>query len=72
MLSAEAWHRTHQEKSRLLMSAKFFTVIPPAKFGRLGLLLLPEVGTWLPEARFCALPAAFGHFQHFESDRRFP
>jgi len=62
----------HQEKSWLLMSAKFFTVIPPAKFGRLALLLLPEVGTWLLEVRFCALPAAFGHFQHFESDRRFP
>jgi len=64
-----------QEKSRLLLSAKFFTVIPPAKFGRLGLLYSCEVGTWLPEVRFCALPATsrrFQHFQHFESDRRFP
>jgi len=62
----------HQEKSRLLMSAKIFTVIPPTKFGRLGLLLLPEVSTWLPEVRFCALPTTFHRFQHFESDRGFP
>ena len=28
--------------------------------------------TWLSEVRFCALPAAFYAFGHFESDRGIP
>ena len=52
----------HQEKSWLLLGARNFSVISPAKFGRLGLFYFCEVSTWLLKVRFWALSAAFSHF----------
>ena len=51
-----------QEKSQLLMSARLFSVISPAKYGRLGPLYFWEVDLWLLKGRFCALSATFHHF----------
>jgi hypothetical protein len=62
----------HQEKVRSLPSARFFSMVSPAKYGRLGPFYFWEVGTWLSKARFWALPATSRHFRcfwHFESDR---
>ena len=52
----------HREKSCRLLSAGIFSVISPAKFGRLGPFYFCEVSTWLLEVRFWALLVAFSHF----------
>ena len=52
----------HQEKSWLLLSASFFSVISPAKPGRLGSFYFYEVDTWLSKMHFCALSATFSRF----------
>ena len=36
----------HQEKSRLLLSARFSSAISPTKFGRLGSVYFWEADTW--------------------------
>ena len=64
--------RGHQEKSPLLMSARFFPVISPAKFGRLGSFYFWEVDPGFgkcAEAHFPPLFITFRRFRHFESDR---
>ena len=53
----------HQEKSRSLLSARLFSVISPAKLGRLGASHFCEVDTRLSKVRFCALPATFTAFK---------
>ena len=64
--------RGHQEKSPLLMSARFFPVISPAEFGRLGSFYFWEVDPGFgkcAEAHFPPLFITFRRFRHFESDR---
>ena len=59
--------RPHQEKSRLLMSARLFSVISPAKYRRLGSFYFWEVDLWLLKVRFCALSVAFGTLKVIET-----
>ena len=54
--------QSYQEKSQLLMSARFFSVISPAKSGCLESFYFWEVDLWLLKVRFCALSATFHHF----------
>ena len=49
------------------MSARFFSVISPAKYGRLGSFYFWEVGLWLLKVRFCALSVAFGTLKVIET-----
>ena len=49
------------------MSARFFLVISPTKYGRLGLLYFWEVGLWLLKVCFCALSITFGTLKVIET-----
>ena len=46
-MATDKEYSTHQERSRSLLSASFFSMISPAKFGRLGVFYFCEVGTGL-------------------------
>ena len=41
------------------MSARLFSPVSPANFGRLWPLYFREVATWLLEVYFCALPVTY-------------
>ena len=61
----------HQEKSLLLMSARFFLVIPPTKFGHLWLFYFWEVHCGFGKCTSVCFPPlfiTFHCFRHFESD----
>ena len=58
--------------SRLLMSARFFSLVSLTKNGRLWAVHFREVDTWLLEVHFYALSVAYRYFLHFESDRSTP
>ena len=57
---------SHQEKSRLLLSARVFSVIFPRQIWVLRIILLLGSG---PLAFETALLCTFGHFRYFESDQ---
>ena len=68
-------NRTHQEKSQLLMTARFSSVISRQIWAFMAILLLGSGPLAFESALLCtfrhflSLSVAFRRFRHFESDR---